>query len=98
MHVKQDQFKAPLFDGGLLGRSERGQMSYRIPLIHHFSLTLTIAHQRDAIREARIQAQLAHPAKTDPHAKSAHPSDFFDASIIDELHKEGFVKALWASE
>ena len=48
--------------------------------------------------EAGIQAQLADLAKTDPRAKSAHPSDFFDASIINELNKEGFIKALWASK
>jgi len=51
-----------------------------------------------ALIEAGIQAQLADLVKTDPRAKGAHPSDFFDASIINELHKEGFVKALWASK
>jgi len=51
-----------------------------------------------ALTEAGIQAQLADLAKTDPRAKTAHPSDFFDASIINELHKEGFVKALWANK
>jgi hypothetical protein len=47
-----------------------------------------------SLTDAGIQAQLADLVKTDPHAKNARPSDFFDASIIDELHKEGFVKAL----
>ena len=51
-----------------------------------------------ALTEAGIQAQLNDLAKTDPKAKNARPSDFFDSSIIDELHKEGFVKALWASK
>jgi len=51
-----------------------------------------------ALTETGIQAQLADLAKTDPRAKTAHPSDFFDASIINELHKEGFVKALWANK
>ena len=51
-----------------------------------------------ALIEAGIQAQLADLTKTDPRAKNARPSNFFDASIIDELHKEGFVKALWASK
>lgn len=51
-----------------------------------------------ALIEAGIQAQLADIAKTDPRAKGAHPGDFFDASIINELHKEGFIKALWASK
>ena len=37
-------------------------------------------------------------ATTDPRAKGAHPSDFFDASIINKLRKEGFVKSLWASK
>lgn len=48
--------------------------------------------------EAGIQAQLADLAKTDPRAKNARPSDFFDASIINELHKDGFIKALWAAK
>jgi sulfonate transport system substrate-binding protein len=48
--------------------------------------------------DAGIQAQLNDLAKTDPRAKSARPSDFFDASIINELAKEGFIKALWASK
>ncbi len=48
--------------------------------------------------EAGIQAQLADLAKTDPRAKNARPSDFFDSSIIDELHKDGFIKALWAAK
>ncbi|HVO92985.1 MAG TPA: ABC transporter substrate-binding protein [Terriglobales bacterium] len=51
-----------------------------------------------ALTEAGIQAQLNDLAKTDPRAKNARPSDFFDASIINELHKEGFVKSLWATK
>ena len=51
-----------------------------------------------SLTDAGIQAQLADLVKTDPHAKNARPSDFFDASIIDELHKEGFVKALWSGK
>ncbi len=49
-----------------------------------------------ALTEAGIQAQLNDLAKTDPRAKSYRPADFFDSSIIEELHKEGFVKALWS--
>ena len=45
------------------------------------------------LSEAGIQVHLAELAKTDPPAR---PSDFIDASIIDELSKEGFIKALWA--
>lgn len=48
--------------------------------------------------EAGIQAQLNDLAKTDPRAKTARPSDFLDASIVNELNKEGFIKALWASK
>ncbi len=48
------------------------------------------------LSEAGIQVQLAELAKTDPRARSARPSDFIDSSIIDELNKEGFIKALWA--
>ncbi len=49
-----------------------------------------------ALSEAGIQAQLAELAKTDPRARNARPGDFIDASIIDELSQEGFIKALWA--
>jgi len=51
-----------------------------------------------SLSDAGIQVQLADIVKTDPRAKNARPSDFFDASIIDELHKEGFVKALWSGK
>src|SRR5262250_326608 len=51
-----------------------------------------------SLADAGIQAQLADLVKTDPRAKNARPSDFFDASIIEELHKEGFVKALWSGK
>ena len=51
-----------------------------------------------ALIEGGLQAQLNDLAKTDPHAKTAKPSDFFDASIINELTKEGFIKALWAGK
>ena len=46
--------------------------------------------------EAGVQVLLAEQAKTDPRARSAKPSDFMDSSIISELNKEGFIKALWA--
>ena len=49
-----------------------------------------------ALSEAGIQVQLAELAKTDPRARNARPGDFIDSSIIDELSKEGFIKALWA--
>jgi NitT/TauT family transport system substrate-binding protein len=49
-----------------------------------------------ALSEAGIQVQLADLAKTEPRARNARPSDFLDASIINELSKEGFIKALWA--
>jgi ABC-type nitrate/sulfonate/bicarbonate transport system substrate-binding protein len=49
-----------------------------------------------ALSESGIQVQLAELAKTDPRARTARPSDFIDSSIIDELSKEGFIKALWA--
>lgn len=51
-----------------------------------------------ALVEAGIQAQLVDLAKTDPRAKTVRPSDFFDASIINELAKEGFIKSLWANK
>lgn len=48
------------------------------------------------LSEAGIQVQLAELAKTEPRARNARPSDFLDSSIINELSKEGFIKALWA--
>jgi len=44
--------------------------------------------------EGGIQAILSEITKTDPRARDAHPSDFLDASIISELSREGFIKAL----
>jgi NitT/TauT family transport system substrate-binding protein len=49
-----------------------------------------------ALSEAGLQVQLTDLAKTDPRARNARPGDFLDASIINELSKEGFIKALWA--
>jgi len=46
--------------------------------------------------EGGVQSLIAEQAKTDPRAKNAKPSDFLDPSIINELSKEGFIKALWA--
>lgn len=46
--------------------------------------------------EAGIQVILAELAKTDPRARTASPGDFIDASILNELSKEGFIKALWS--
>lgn len=46
--------------------------------------------------EAGVQAILDEAAKSDPRARSARPGDFLDASIINELAKEGFIKSLWA--
>jgi hypothetical protein len=48
------------------------------------------------LSEAGIQVQLAELAKTEPRARNARPGDFLDSSIINELSKEGFIKALWA--
>ncbi len=50
-----------------------------------------------SLAEAGIQAMLDEIAKTDPRARQARPADFIDASIIGELAKEGFIKALWAA-
>jgi NitT/TauT family transport system substrate-binding protein len=48
--------------------------------------------------EAGVQTLLAEVAKTDPQARNAHPGDFLDAGIINELSKEGFIKSLWATK
>ena len=55
------------------------------------------AIERDgSLIEAGVQVLLGEQAKTDPRARSAKPGDFLDPSIINELNKEGFIKALWA--
>jgi len=51
-----------------------------------------------AVVEAGVQVQLAELAKTESRARTAKPSDFLDPSIINELSKEGFIKALWATK
>jgi NitT/TauT family transport system substrate-binding protein len=48
--------------------------------------------------EAGVQVLLAEQAKTDPHARNAHPGDILDASIINELSKEGFINSLWTTK
>src|SRR5690349_17887370 len=45
-----------------------------------------------SLTDAGIQAQLADLVKTDPHAKNARPSDFFDGSIIDGCTRKGLLK------
>jgi ABC-type nitrate/sulfonate/bicarbonate transport system substrate-binding protein len=46
--------------------------------------------------EAGIQVMLNELAKSDPRARQARPADFVDDSIVAELAKEGFIKALWS--
>jgi NitT/TauT family transport system substrate-binding protein len=48
------------------------------------------------LSEDGLRVQLADLAKNEPRARNAQPGDFIDASIMNELNKEGFVKALWA--
>ncbi len=47
--------------------------------------------------EAGVEVMLNELGKSDPRARQARPADFIDASIIGELAKEGFIKALWAA-
>jgi ABC-type nitrate/sulfonate/bicarbonate transport system substrate-binding protein len=51
-----------------------------------------------AVVDAGVQVLLAEQAKSDPRARSAKPGDFLDPSIITELSKEGFLKALWSTK
>jgi NitT/TauT family transport system substrate-binding protein len=46
--------------------------------------------------ESGIQVMLSDMAKTDPQARQAHAADFMDNTIVGELAREGFIKALWA--
>jgi NitT/TauT family transport system substrate-binding protein len=46
--------------------------------------------------ETGIQVMLTDMAKTDAQARQARAADFMDSTIIGELAREGFIKALWA--
>jgi hypothetical protein len=46
--------------------------------------------------ESGIQVMLTDMAKTDAQARQARAADFMDSTIIGELAREGFIKALWA--
>jgi NitT/TauT family transport system substrate-binding protein len=48
------------------------------------------------LSEDGLRVQLADMAKNEPRARNARPGDFIDTSIMNELAKEGFIKALWA--
>lgn len=48
-----------------------------------------------SVVEEGMQAILNEVGKGDPRALKAHPSQFLDASIQQELSREGFIKALW---
>jgi hypothetical protein len=39
---------------------------------------------------------LTEMAKTDAQARQARAADFMDNTIVGELAREGFIKALWA--
>jgi NitT/TauT family transport system substrate-binding protein len=46
--------------------------------------------------ESGIQVMLSELAKTDPQARQARAADFMDNTVVGELVREGFIKALWA--
>ncbi len=46
--------------------------------------------------ESGIQVMLNELAKSDPKAAQARAADYMDNSVIAELAREGFIKALWA--
>lgn len=49
-----------------------------------------------SIAEGGIKVILNELGKKDPRALKATPGQFFDASLIQELSRDGFIKALWA--
>lgn len=49
-----------------------------------------------ALIEEGIQVILTELGKADPRAAKAQPGQFLDPSFIEELAKEGFIKALWS--
>lgn len=46
--------------------------------------------------ESGIQVMLSELAKTDAQARQARAADFMDNTVVGELAREGFLKALWA--
>jgi NitT/TauT family transport system substrate-binding protein len=46
--------------------------------------------------EGAIEVILTELGKTDPRARKAHSSQFFDPSLLQEISREGFIKALWS--
>jgi NitT/TauT family transport system substrate-binding protein len=46
--------------------------------------------------ESGIQVMLNEIAKTDAQARQARAADFMDNTVVGELAREGFLKALWA--
>ncbi|MBI4523474.1 MAG: ABC transporter substrate-binding protein [Deltaproteobacteria bacterium] len=49
-----------------------------------------------ALVDEGIQVILAEIAKSDPRALKARTGQFFDPTLLQELTKEGFIKALWS--
>src|SRR5215831_1177985 len=80
-----------------LAKSKKGFEAARLGV---FAITgPLLTHLNCGIRvEAGVQVLLGEQAKTDSRARNAKPGDFLDPSIINELHKEGFIKALWATK
>ncbi len=48
-----------------------------------------------ALNEEGIQVIVNEAGKTDPRATKARVAQFYDASLVQELAKEGFIKNLW---
>jgi ABC-type nitrate/sulfonate/bicarbonate transport system substrate-binding protein len=46
--------------------------------------------------EGGIEVILSELGKTDPRARKAHSSQFLDPSLLQEISREGFIKALWS--
>lgn len=46
--------------------------------------------------EEGIQVILSEMGKSDPRALKARPGQFLDPSLLQELSREGFIKALWS--
>lgn len=78
----------------VLGRYTR--ISDRKVLSAAYDETYESVDKEGAIIDKGIEAILGELGKTDPKAFKAKAAQFYDRTLLQELSKEGFIKALWA--
>ncbi len=77
----------------LLGRYSR--ISDHKVLSAAYDETYESVEKDGSIIDGAIEAILGELAKTEPRAARAKAAQFYDASLLQELSREGFIKRLW---